>query len=140
MSNASPATTCSRPPAAGRDGASSSCGSATSPSGRLSDAFDIEAFLHGLATLSEDQQDILANAVNERLDDLYLAARVPYLATVEPLPCRCQDPLTVLDELLAAESTEAKTASQTDPKHDRERSGLASQYLRIPARSSELIR
>ena len=66
------------------------------------DAFDIEAYLHGLAPLGDAQQDVLAGAVNERLDDLYLAARVPYLATVEPPPCRWQDPLAVLDELLAA--------------------------------------
>lgn len=66
------------------------------------DAFDIEAYLYGLGPLSAAHQDILANAVNERLDDLYLAARVPYLETDELPPCRCRDPLTVLDELLAA--------------------------------------
>ena len=54
--------------------------------GGTSDAFDIEAFLHGLAPLNDAQQDVLATAVNERLDDLYLAARVPYLAMVEPPP------------------------------------------------------
>ncbi len=70
------------------------------------DAFDIEAYLHGLGPLSDDQQDILANAVNERLDDLYRAARVPYLATLALEPCERCDPLTILDELLAAESDE----------------------------------
>jgi hypothetical protein len=74
--------------------------------GGTSDAFDIEAFLHGLAPLTDTQQDVLASAVNERLDDLYLAVRVPYLATVELPPCRCQDPLAVLNDLLAAEPTE----------------------------------
>ena len=29
------------------------------------DAFDIEAYLYGLGPLSDDQQDILATAVNE---------------------------------------------------------------------------
>ena len=70
------------------------------------DAFDIEAYLYGLGPLSDDQQDILANAVNERLDDLYRAACVPYLATLTLEPCRCQDPLTILDELLGAKSPE----------------------------------
>ena len=74
--------------------------------GGTSDAFDIEAFLHGLAPLDNSQQDVLASAVNERLDDLYLTAQVPYLATVELPPCRCQDPFVVLDDLLAAEPTQ----------------------------------
>lgn len=73
--------------------------------GGTRDAFDIEAYLHGLGPLSEDQQEVLANAVNERLDDLYLAVRVPYLAAIELRPCRCQDPLTVLDELARREPT-----------------------------------
>ena len=68
------------------------------------DAFDIEAYLYGLGPLSDDQQDILANAVNERLDDLYRATRVPYLATLTLKPCECQDPLTILDQLLGARS------------------------------------
>ena len=72
------------------------------------DAFDIEAYLHGLGPLSEDQQDILANAVNERLDDLYRAGCVPYLATRTREPCRCRDPLSILDELLAGESPDEK--------------------------------
>ena len=70
--------------------------------GGTRDAFDIEAYLHGLGSLSDDQQDVLANAVNERLDDLYLSAQVPYLTTVRLPPHRCEDPLTVLDDLLAA--------------------------------------
>jgi hypothetical protein len=73
------------------------------------DAFDIEAYLHGLGPLSDEQQDILANAVNERLDDLYRAACVPYLATRTLEPCQCLDPLTILDQLLAADSSEDET-------------------------------
>ena len=68
------------------------------------DAFDIEAYLYGLGPLNEDQQDILANAVNERLDDLYQAARVPYIATLALEPCEGRDPLAILDELLGARS------------------------------------
>ena len=68
------------------------------------DAFDIEAYLYGLGPLSDYQQDILANAVNERLDDLYRAACVPYLATLTLEPCEGQDPLAILDEMLGARS------------------------------------
>lgn len=67
------------------------------------DAFDIEAYLHGLGHLSDHQQDILATAINEQLDDLYRSASVPYLATSTLPTCRCQDPLTTLDELLGAQ-------------------------------------
>lgn len=70
--------------------------------GGTGDAFDIEAYLHGLGPLSDHQQDALATAVNEQLDDLYRAAAVPYLHTFALAPCCCQDPLAVLDELLAA--------------------------------------
>lgn len=70
--------------------------------GGTRDAFDVEAYLHGLGPLNDAQQDVLANAVNERLDDLYLSARVPYLAATDLPPCSCRDPLTVLDDLLAA--------------------------------------
>lgn len=77
--------------------------------GGTHDAFDIEAFLHGLQPLSEAQQDVLASAVNERLDDLYRAARVPFLSPVGLGPC--QDPLTILDELLDKPSPKDKTDS-----------------------------
>lgn len=70
------------------------------------DAFDIEAYLYGLGPLSEDQQDILANAVNERLDDLYRGVQVPYLATLTLEPCQCRDPLYLLDRLLGARSAD----------------------------------
>jgi len=66
------------------------------------DAFDIEAFLQGLGPLGDPHQDILANALNERLDDLYLAVKVPYLDVLDVPRCTCQDPLTVLDHLQAA--------------------------------------
>ena len=68
------------------------------------DAFDIEAYLYGLGPLSDDQQDVLAIAVNERLDDIYRAVCVPCLATLTFEPRWCQDPLTILDELFNARS------------------------------------
>jgi len=62
------------------------------------DMFTLDAFLHGLTPLAPIQQDILAAAINEELDDLYEAAKVPYLRTIQPQTTR-RDLLTVLDEL-----------------------------------------
>ena len=67
--------------------------------GRL-DLFTLEAYLHGLALLPEAQQDILANAINERLEDLYQAAKVPYLCIVEDQDGSQADPVELLGELL----------------------------------------
>jgi hypothetical protein len=44
----------------------------------IADLVEVEAYLHGLMPLPAYQEDKLAVAVNERLDDLYRAARVPY--------------------------------------------------------------
>ena len=83
--------------------------------GGTGDAFDIEAYLHEFGPLSDDQQDALANAVNERLDDLYRTAHVPYLNTQALEPCHCRDPLTILDNLLRT--------TPPDEKKDRQRQG-----------------
>ncbi|MGY1605357.1 PP2C family protein-serine/threonine phosphatase [Geodermatophilus sp. SYSU D00815] len=42
------------------------------------DLVDLEAFLAGLTTLPEPDRDVLAHAVNERLDELRWRRRVPY--------------------------------------------------------------
>lgn len=63
------------------------------------DLFSIEAYLHGLTPLPAFQQDVLANALNERLDDLYRAARVPYLLTDELADLHFDEPVEVLHEL-----------------------------------------
>ena len=47
------------------------------------DAFDIDGYLQGLLPLDTLQQDILAVALNERLDEVYRAARIP-LSTTRP--------------------------------------------------------
>jgi hypothetical protein len=41
------------------------------------DEFDIDGYLQGILALNTLEQDILAVALNERLDELYRAARVP---------------------------------------------------------------
>jgi hypothetical protein len=60
---------------------------------------EIDAFLHGLGTLPAGEQDKLAHALNERLDELYQASRVPYLAA-DLSPDNGEDPLAVLQQLL----------------------------------------
>jgi hypothetical protein len=47
------------------------------------DAFDIDGYLHGLLAMEPIEQDILAVALNERLDEVYRAARIP-IATTGP--------------------------------------------------------
>src|SRR5204862_1413319 len=43
---------------------------------------EVEAYLHGLMSLPSLQRDMLAHAVNERLDELTWRHRVPYSRTV----------------------------------------------------------
>jgi hypothetical protein len=66
----------------------------------IADLVEVEAYLHGLMPLPSYQEDKLAHAVNERLDDLYRAARVPYStpSTADPDTQRRLD--EVIDELL----------------------------------------
>ncbi len=46
------------------------------------DVFDIDGYLQGLLPLDTHQQDILAVALNERLDEVYRAARIPLSTTM----------------------------------------------------------
>jgi hypothetical protein len=45
--------------------------------GGSSDAFEIDGYLQGLVPLDGFQQDVLAQAVNEALEELYRSLRVP---------------------------------------------------------------
>ena len=65
----------------------------------LAGLVEVEAYLYGLMPLDSYQEDKLAHAVNERLDDLYRAARVPY-STPSPADLKAEHPLDVIDELL----------------------------------------
>ena len=67
--------------------------------GGVGDIFDMEAYLHGLGPLSAENQDVLAHTLNERLDELYRADRVPYLGS-PGTDLESADPLAVLEELL----------------------------------------
>jgi hypothetical protein len=48
--------------------------------GGTGDAFDLDGYLQGLVPLEPFQQDILAQALNEALDDLYRAHHIPLSA------------------------------------------------------------
>jgi len=45
--------------------------------GGTGDAFDLDGYLQGLVPLDPFQQDVLAQALNESLEDCYRAYRVP---------------------------------------------------------------
>jgi hypothetical protein len=66
------------------------------------DVFELDAFLNDLTVWMDHEQNVLACALNERLDELYQAVRVPYLMLSSPTS-RPEDPLAVLHELLADE-------------------------------------
>ena len=48
--------------------------------GGTGDAFDIDGYLQGLTPLEHFQQDVLAQALNEALRDLYTMYRIPLSA------------------------------------------------------------
>lgn len=50
--------------------------------GGTADLTDVDAYLHGLASLPDHQCDLLAHAVNERLDELFTQHRVPYTGVI----------------------------------------------------------
>jgi hypothetical protein len=45
---------------------------------------EIDAFLHGLTWLPAAEEDKLAHALNERLDEVYQESRLPYQGTDLP--------------------------------------------------------
>jgi hypothetical protein len=79
------------------------------------DLFDVDAYLSGLLPLGPFDQDVLAVAVNERLEEVYRAARVP-LAT----PTRDREPAEELRAVIAAllDSTGPHRTSAPPPSND----------------------
>ena len=61
------------------------------------DIFDIDAHLQGVLALDAFEQDTLAWALNERLDEVAAAAHVPYLTVGEPTSESLQE---VISDLL----------------------------------------
>ncbi|RBY84938.1 hypothetical protein [Blastococcus sp. TF02A-30] len=50
------------------------------------DLFDVDGYLNGLLQLNPFDQDVLATAVNERLEELYRSVRVPLSSPPARLP------------------------------------------------------
>lgn len=69
--------------------------------GGSSDAFDVDGYLQDLVPLDDFQQDVLAQAVNEALEDLYRSLQVPLSAS--PVQDGAVDGALadVIDQLLA---------------------------------------
>ena len=68
--------------------------------GGLDDFFDVDAYLQGLGHLAAAQQDVLACALNERLEDFYWSSRVPYVTLGDAMTSGGL-PLAVLEQLLS---------------------------------------
>ena len=67
--------------------------------GGTGDAFELDGYLQGLVPLEPFQQDILAQALNEGLDDLYQAHHIP-LAAPEPKGVDDDRLLGIVEKLL----------------------------------------
>jgi hypothetical protein len=63
------------------------------------DEFDIDGYLQGILPLNTLEQDILAVALNERLDEIYRAARVPVAGTM-PDASGSHPPPDLVEELI----------------------------------------
>ena len=75
------------------------------------DVFELDAYLNGVTVWTDLEQNVLACALNERLDDLFQASRIPYL-TLPPLPGGPEDPLAVLDELASEQRRSPRWAEE----------------------------
>jgi len=77
------------------------------------DVFELDAFLNDLSVWTDHEQNVLACALNERLDELFQAVRVPYLMPPSPTS-RPEDPLAVLRELLGEEQRRDRGSALRD--------------------------
>ena len=75
------------------------------------DAFDIDGYLQGLVPLESFQQDVLAQAVNEGLEDVLRSARVPLFSTTQDGPAR--DFLERLAGLLVEQPDHSASGEET---------------------------
>jgi hypothetical protein len=82
--------------------------------GGTGDAFDLDGYLQGLVPLETFQQDVLAQALNEALDDRYRADCVP-LSTPAHGDAEDRRLGRVIDELLA----DRPAAPRTRPERPR---------------------
>jgi len=79
--------------------------------GGTGDAFDVDGYLQGLVPLDTYQQDVLAQAVNEALDDRYRAYSVP-LSTPRPGDAGAQQLDRLIEGLLGDEAPDPWAGSE----------------------------
>jgi len=86
----------------------------------VADLLEVDAYLHGLFTLGSYQEDKLSYVVNQQLDEIHRAARLPYTSTMEPAAV-AENPLDVLRELLqTARGDDTNTSDhELDIRHPR---------------------
>jgi len=82
--------------------------------GGSGDAFDLDGYLQGLAPLEIFQRDILAQALNEALEDDYRAYRVP-LSTAPPGDHRDDRLSRLIDDLVAEPPPTRDDGEPPDP-------------------------
>lgn len=100
--------------------------------GGACDLFELEAFLSGLHPVSAFEQDLLAVALNERLEEVYRAARVPYRRATPPTashngdrPAVGEDPLAVLGEMLSSPPDSPRESGSRTNRTDSRQDGAA---------------
>ncbi len=81
--------------------------------GGNSDAFEIDGYLQGVLRLDVLEQDILAVALNERLDEVYGAARIP-TPTAGPDDTLDDVLRSIVEDLLGGRSPTPRTREQFD--------------------------
>jgi hypothetical protein len=77
------------------------------------DEFDIEGYLQGLVPLETFDQQVLAVALNERLDDVYRSARIP-LPTPTPEEANDGTSPELIADLLGGNRSKPRAPDQTD--------------------------
>jgi hypothetical protein len=81
--------------------------------GGTGDAFDLDGYLQGLVPLESFQQDVLAQALNEALEDHYRAYRVP-MSTPPPGEV-AEDPLgRLIDDIVGEPPPSADVSEPPD--------------------------
>jgi hypothetical protein len=77
------------------------------------DAFDIDGYLQGLLRLEKSEEDVLAVALNERLDEVYRSALIP-LPTLTPDQTGGDARRAVIDQLLGRDPSKPRPPDPTD--------------------------
>ena len=77
------------------------------------DAFDIDGYLQGLLPLETSEEHVLAVALNERLEEVHLAALIP-LPTPWPAEADRDARQAILEELLGRDWSRPRASDEAD--------------------------